>query len=139
MANALARGDGAVPYTLVEASLADCIRRLATKPESQRHLYEIQPATRPCYRLRTRSRVWNDLTLLRIPHPRKTWAVVTSCQLKQNHRLTMTDPWIINALQPASGRLLNLVHVDRLAKLRQVERAKATRCIQPLLCPPLFC
>lgn len=33
--------DGAVPYTLVEASLADCIRRLATKPESQRHLYEI--------------------------------------------------------------------------------------------------
>ena len=33
--------DGGIPYTLVEASLADCIRRLATKPESQRHLYEI--------------------------------------------------------------------------------------------------
>lgn len=36
--------DGAVPYTIVGTSLSDCIRRLATKPESQRHLYEIHTA-----------------------------------------------------------------------------------------------
>lgn len=34
--------DGAVPYTIVQSSLADCVRRLLSKPESQRHLYEIQ-------------------------------------------------------------------------------------------------
>jgi hypothetical protein len=33
--------DGAAPYTIVQASLADCVRRLLSKPESQRHLYEI--------------------------------------------------------------------------------------------------
>lgn len=37
----VSKRDGAVPYTIVATSLSDCIRRLATKPESQRHLYEI--------------------------------------------------------------------------------------------------
>ena len=33
--------DGARPYTLIEASFSDCLRRLLSKQESQRHLYEI--------------------------------------------------------------------------------------------------
>lgn len=33
--------DGAVPYTLVVGTLVDCIRGLLSKPEAQRHLYEI--------------------------------------------------------------------------------------------------
>jgi hypothetical protein len=37
----VSKRDGASPYTIVETKLADCARRLASKPESQRHLYEI--------------------------------------------------------------------------------------------------
>ena len=33
--------DGAIPYTILQAPLPDCVDRLRTKPESTRHLYEI--------------------------------------------------------------------------------------------------
>lgn len=36
--------DGAKPYTIVEASLDDCLRRFMAKPASSRHLYEIHTA-----------------------------------------------------------------------------------------------
>jgi hypothetical protein len=39
----VSKRDGASPYTIVETKLADCARRLASKPESQR-LYEIHIA-----------------------------------------------------------------------------------------------
>jgi hypothetical protein len=37
----ISKRDGANPYTIVQTKLADCVRRLAGKPESQCHLYEI--------------------------------------------------------------------------------------------------
>jgi hypothetical protein len=43
--------DGANPYTIVGATLANCIRRLAAKPESQRHLYEIHTSPQPAFDL----------------------------------------------------------------------------------------
>jgi hypothetical protein len=33
--------DGAIPYTILQAPLPDCVDRLRVKPESTRHLYEI--------------------------------------------------------------------------------------------------
>lgn len=33
--------DGAIPYTILQAPLPDCVDRLRAKPESTRHLYEI--------------------------------------------------------------------------------------------------
>ncbi len=40
----ISKRDGAIPYTIVQTKLADCAHRLATKPESQRHLYEVHTA-----------------------------------------------------------------------------------------------
>lgn len=33
--------EGAIPYTLMVGILGECIRGLLSKPEAQRHLYEI--------------------------------------------------------------------------------------------------
>jgi hypothetical protein len=33
--------DGAIPYTVVDSTLDDCIREFMAKPASQQHLYEI--------------------------------------------------------------------------------------------------
>lgn len=41
--------DGANPYTIVSATLSNCVRRLATKSESQRHLYEIHTSPQPAF------------------------------------------------------------------------------------------
>jgi hypothetical protein len=41
------RTDGTGPYLLLDGTLDDCIREFMAKPESTRHLYEIQTAPQP--------------------------------------------------------------------------------------------
>jgi len=41
------RPDGRHPYLVIEGTLDECIREFMTKPESTRHLYEIQTAPQP--------------------------------------------------------------------------------------------
>jgi hypothetical protein len=41
------RADGAGPYLVIEGTLDDCIREFMARPESTRHLYEIQTAPQP--------------------------------------------------------------------------------------------
>jgi hypothetical protein len=36
--------DGGLPYSIVDGTLDDCIRQFMAKPESQRHLYEVNTA-----------------------------------------------------------------------------------------------
>ena len=41
------RADGTGPYLVTEGTLDECIREFMAKPESTRHLYEIQTAPQP--------------------------------------------------------------------------------------------
>ena len=40
----ISAADGGRPYSIVDGTLDDCIRQFMAKPESQRHLYEVQTA-----------------------------------------------------------------------------------------------
>ena len=41
------RTDGTGPYLLLEGTLDECIKEFMAKPESTRHLYEIQTSPQP--------------------------------------------------------------------------------------------
>ncbi|MBR1236609.1 hypothetical protein [Bradyrhizobium sp. AUGA SZCCT0182] len=41
------RTEGTGPYLLLDGTLDDCIREFMAKPDSTRHLYEIQTAPQP--------------------------------------------------------------------------------------------
>ncbi len=41
------RPGGSGPYLVLEGTLDECIRQFMAKPESSRHLYEIQTAPQP--------------------------------------------------------------------------------------------
>jgi hypothetical protein len=41
------RIDGTTPYLVIEGTLDECIREFMAKPQSTRHLYEIQTAPQP--------------------------------------------------------------------------------------------
>jgi hypothetical protein len=41
------RIDGTAPYLVIEGTLDECIREFMAKPQSTRHLYEIQTTPQP--------------------------------------------------------------------------------------------
>ncbi|MBR1192116.1 hypothetical protein JQ634_07190 [Bradyrhizobium sp. AUGA SZCCT0240] len=41
------RAEGTGPYLLLDGTLDECIREFMAKPESTRHLYEVQTAPQP--------------------------------------------------------------------------------------------
>ncbi len=45
--NNVRRTDGTGPYLLLEGTLDECIKEFMAKPESTRHLYEIQTSPQP--------------------------------------------------------------------------------------------
>jgi hypothetical protein len=41
------KGCGGVPYLIIEGTLAECMRAFMSKPDTQRHLYEIHTKPQP--------------------------------------------------------------------------------------------